>query len=80
MRLPDNFRYTLGELSELLHRRSSRPGVEGLAKAQNASQEPQYFKGRDAEDFVFGALTHRQTAVVAQFDMHRWMRRPTVRR
>jgi WD40 repeat protein len=26
--------------------------VEQLAKAQNASQEPQYFKGRDAEDYV----------------------------
>jgi WD40 repeat protein len=26
--------------------------VEELAKAQNASQEPQYFKGRDAEDYV----------------------------
>jgi hypothetical protein len=26
--------------------------VEGLAKAQNASQQPQYFKGRDAEDYV----------------------------
>jgi hypothetical protein len=26
--------------------------VEELAKAQNAEQEPQYFKGRDAEDCV----------------------------
>jgi WD40 repeat protein len=26
--------------------------VEELAKAQHASQEPQYFKGRDAEDYV----------------------------
>jgi Caspase domain len=26
--------------------------VEQLAKAQKASQEPQYFKGRDAEDYV----------------------------
>jgi WD40 repeat protein len=26
--------------------------VEELAKAQNTSQEPQYFKGRDAEDYV----------------------------
>jgi uncharacterized caspase-like protein len=26
--------------------------VEELAKFQNASQEPQYFKGRDAEDYV----------------------------
>jgi hypothetical protein len=26
--------------------------VEELAKAQNASQEPQYFKGRDAEDYI----------------------------
>jgi WD40 repeat protein len=26
--------------------------VDQLAKAQNASQEPQYFKGRDAEDYV----------------------------
>jgi hypothetical protein len=26
--------------------------VEELAKAQNASQEPQYLKGRDAEDYV----------------------------
>ena len=26
--------------------------VDDLAKAQNASQEPQYFKGRDAEDYV----------------------------
>ena len=26
--------------------------VEELAKAQKASQEPQYFKGRDAEDYV----------------------------
>jgi hypothetical protein len=26
--------------------------VEQLAKAQNASQEPQYFKGRNAEDYV----------------------------
>jgi uncharacterized caspase-like protein len=26
--------------------------VEELAKAQNASQEPQYFKGRDAEEYV----------------------------
>jgi hypothetical protein len=26
--------------------------VEELAKAQKASQEPQYFKGRDVEDYV----------------------------
>jgi uncharacterized caspase-like protein len=26
--------------------------VEELAKAQKAQQEPQYFKGRDAEDYV----------------------------
>ena len=26
--------------------------VEELAKAQNSSQDPQYFKGRDAEDYV----------------------------
>ena len=26
--------------------------VEELAKAQNAEQEPQYFKGRDVEDYV----------------------------
>ena len=26
--------------------------VDDLAKAQNASQEPQYLKGRDAEDYV----------------------------
>jgi hypothetical protein len=26
--------------------------VEELAKAQTASREPQYFKGRDAEDYV----------------------------
>jgi hypothetical protein len=26
--------------------------VEELAKAQKAEQEPQYFKGRDAEDYV----------------------------
>ena len=26
--------------------------VEELARAQHASQEPQYFKGRDAEDYV----------------------------
>jgi uncharacterized caspase-like protein len=26
--------------------------VEELAKAQNASQEPQHFKGRDADDYV----------------------------
>jgi hypothetical protein len=26
--------------------------VEELAKAQKQEQEPQYFKGRDAEDYV----------------------------
>jgi hypothetical protein len=26
--------------------------VEELAKAQKAEQEPQYFKGRDADDYV----------------------------
>jgi len=26
--------------------------VEELAKQQNDNQEPQYFKGRDAEDYV----------------------------
>jgi hypothetical protein len=30
--------------------------VEELAKARNASQEPQYFKGRDSEDYI---LAHR---------------------
>jgi hypothetical protein len=27
--------------------------VEEIARAQHASQEPQYFKGRDTEDYVF---------------------------
>jgi len=35
------------ELAEYVKQR-----VEKLAKAQNAEQEPQYFKGRDAEDYV----------------------------
>jgi len=31
---------------------TSSSGFEELAKQQNDNQEPQYFKGRDAEDYV----------------------------
>jgi WD40 repeat protein len=45
--IADRRQITTKELADYVVRR-----VEELAKAQKAEQEPQYFKGRDAEDYV----------------------------